>query len=218
MDILVGLFETAGVDAKRGLRNLGLTPLSFQRLVDFKLGERKDDPTRVHGIHGPFEETHLKIHGRLPDDYFAKGDPVPWGLRIEESKSNILWQILSGVMDSCPEFGSAYLALVLDKGLNRDTYINELMNLNKDWGDSFEKLGVRKDHRHQSMKSIFTRVDCAACNILTAAAIRDDGMIGEFKALIGKTREERIEYLKSKGFDVLLTFSIPETPKKGLAL
>jgi len=218
MDFLKDLFEQVGVDGRRGVANLGLTPLTFQRLIDFKAAERKDDPTRIQGIHGPYEETHVRCKGQLPDDYFAKNDPEPWGLRIEESKSNILWQILSGVMDSYPDFGAQYLGLVLDKALPETSYVLELKKLNKDWGDAFETMGVRKDHAHESMKGAFKRVDCAACNLLTAAAIRDDGMMNEFKALRGKNPQERVEYLQSKGFDVLLTVSIPSVQEKGLIL
>lgn len=53
----------------------------IQNLVAFKASQRKDDPERRHGLHGPYEEIVLMKTGRLPDGYYDDpADEIPWGL------------------------------------------------------------------------------------------------------------------------------------------
>jgi hypothetical protein len=75
-------------------------------LVDFKASENRNDPMRQQDRHGPYEELTLRKTGKLSSDYYEDGNDEPWGLRVQESRSNILWQVLSGAMDKHPDFAS----------------------------------------------------------------------------------------------------------------
>lgn len=180
-------------------------------LMAFKAAERKDDPARLHEIHGPYEELTLRKTGKLPADYYAAGDPEPWGLRVRESRSNILWQVLSGVMDKRPEFGANYMALALDNALGDDDYAKELRALNKSWGDFLEHSTFFNDHHHGTMTATYTRVACPACSMLTALACQDAGMQAVFKELLPLGIADRRKLLIEKGLMPLLDTMIPDS-------
>lgn len=186
-----------------------LAPDDLRMLMAFKASARKDDPSRRLGLHGPYEELVLNKTGRLPDDYYDDGQDEPWGLRLEESRSNILWQVTSGLMDFCPEFAGAYMALALDHGLGADDYARELSGLHRDWRRYIEHAGVLRDHHHQSMGHIYRSVACPACSVLTAMASRDQGMVTLFKSMTGLTPPERRAFLKEQGLLPYLTMMIP---------
>lgn len=179
-------------------------------LMAFKAAERKDDPARIHEIHGPYEELTIRRTGKLPADYYAKGDPEPWGLRVRESRSNILWQVLSGVMDKHPEFGANYMALALDNVLDDGNYAKELRQLNKSWGDFLNHAGVLRDHHHTAMGYAYTRVACPACSMLAALASQDAGMQAVFKEMLPLGMGDRRKLLTEKGLMPLLDTMIPD--------
>ncbi len=179
-------------------------------LMAFKASEKKDDPSRTHEIHGPYEEATIRKTGKLPADYYAAGDPEPWGLRERESRSNILWQVLSGVMDRHAEFGAAYMALALDHALDLNDYAKELRKLNKNWGDFLDHAGVSRDHQHSAMGQTYMRVSCPACNTLTALACQDVGMQMLFKDMIPLSIADRRKLLSEKGLMPLLDTMIPD--------
>lgn len=179
-------------------------------LMKFKASERKDDPSRRQGIHGPYETAVLLRTGKLPPEYYEEGDPEPWGLRIRESRSNILWQVLSGLMNSHSEFGTAYLTLALDRSLDDDDYTIELRKLNKNWGDFLEKASVIRDHHHTAMTHTYNRVSCPACSTLTALACQDAEMHALFMEMIPLSSANRRKFLSEKGLLPLLDTMIPE--------
>ncbi|PZP55137.1 MAG: hypothetical protein DI586_07790 [Micavibrio aeruginosavorus] len=183
---------------------------ALAELVLFKAIEHKDDPARIHGIHGPYEELTIRKTGKLPADYFAGSDPEPWGLRIRESRSNILWQVLSGVMDKHAEFGMNYMALTLDNSLSDEDYAKELGRLNKDWGDFLDHSGVFRDHHHTAMGHEYKRVACPACSTLTALACQDAGMQALFRELLPLDTADRRKLLSEKGLMPLLDKMIPD--------
>ncbi len=203
-------FKLATHSAGEGVRaGFILTPEDMGVLMAFKASERKDDPSRRHGLHGPYEELVLGKTGRLPEDYYDDGHDEPWGLRIEESRSTILWQVTSGLMDFCPEFAGAYMALALDHGLGADDYAHELSGLHRDWRRYSEHAGLLRDHRHQSMGHIYRSVACPACSVLTAMASRDQGMVTLFKNMAGLPPQERRSFLKEQGLLPYLTMMVP---------
>lgn len=183
---------------------------AIEELMVFKASERKDDPTRLQRIHGPYEELTIRKTGKLPADYYAEGDPEPWGLRVRESRSNILWQVLSGVMDKHPEFGANYMALALDKALGDEDYAKELGKLNKSWGDFLDHSGIFRDHHHTAMRHTYGRVACPACSALTALACQDAGIQAVFKDLLPLGVTDRRKLLAEKGLLPLLDTMIPE--------
>lgn len=195
---------------KIDLSNFNVGERAMAELMAFKSSERKDDPARVSGIHGPYEELTIRKTGRLPDDYFAEGDPEPWGLRSRESRSNILWQVLAGVMDRHPEFGTNYMALALDNSLNDDDYAKELGKLNKEWGNFLDHAGVFRDHHHSAMGHEYKRVACPACSTLTALAVKDTGMQFIFRELLPLNMADRRRLLAEKGLLPLLDRMIPD--------
>ena len=183
---------------------------SMQQLLDFKATERKDDPQRRQGIHGPYEELTLYRTGRLPADYYEPDSEEPWGLRVAESRSNLLWQVLSGILDNRPEFAASYMALALDKALSDNDYSKELNSLNSRWRHYWEHAGSIRDHDHGVMRQSYHRVDCPACSTLTALSIVDEQMHALFKKMLPLTPTERQEYLASKGLMPLLDKMIPD--------
>lgn len=190
---------------------LDLGSQAVAELMAFKASERKDDPARIHEIHGPYEEATIRKTGKLPADYYAAGDFEPWGLRVRESRSNILWQVLSGVMDKHSEFGANYMALALDNTLGDEDYAKELRKLNKSWGDYIDNAGMFRGHQHSAMGHTYVRVSCPACSVLTALAIQDAGMQAVFKELIPLSIADRQKLLSEKGLMPLLDTMIPET-------
>lgn len=186
----------------------------IKMLMAFKATEWKDDPERLQGLHGPYEEMILLRTGKLPADYYEAGSDEPWGLRMEESRSNILWQVTSGMMDSYPEFGGAYMAFALDHGLGVKEYASELQGLHKDWRNYIEHAGLQRDHKHQSMGHIYRSVACPACSVLTAMASRDAGMIALFKSMVNLKPSERREFLSEKGLLPYLNVIVPEIAPK----
>lgn len=194
-------------------RLLPAVPVSdamMQKLMQFKATESKSDPTRRQGLHGPYEELTLLKTGCLPLDYYTAGDAEPWGLRIEESRSNLLWQVTAGLLDRQPEFGGAYMSLSLDRALSDDDYARELQKLNHDWKSYMEHAGILRDHQHSSMRHMYQSVACPACSVLTATAIRDEGMHSLFKQMLSLSPNDRMKHLEKMGLTTLLTTMIPE--------
>lgn len=185
---------------------------ALQRLMAFKASERKDDPERRLGLQGPYEQLVLQKTGRLPDDYYAAGDDIPWGLRIQESRSNILWQVLSGMLDHRPEFAAAYMGLALDQALNVDDYAKELGKIHKSWTEYHSTKSIFNNHSHSAMKSQYHSVSCPACSVLTAMVCQDEAMNTLFQKLIPMKLEERKAFMTEQGFAPLLTVMIPEHP------
>lgn len=174
------------------------------KLVDFKNSERQDDPDRIADIRGPYEILHQRKFGFVPVG--------SWNLREEESRSGLIWQVLSGAMDRYPPFASAYLSLALDNALGREDYTKELRKLNKRWGDYLEREGHISDHHHSVMRGTYTRVACVQCSMLTALAVQDGGMHDLFvKELLPlKTPEDRRAYLVENGLIAHLDTMIPD--------
>ncbi len=197
---------------RAALEKADITADMMTELMRFKASENKADPARLPGLHGPYEELVLTRTGKLPDDYFEPGNDTPWNLRPQESRSNILWQVLSGVMDHAPDFAAAYMALALDRGLADTDYAHELRNLHKDWGRYIEHAGLIRDHQHSRMHHIYKSVACPACSILTATACRDPGMNALFREMLPLKAAERRELLQQRGLTPLLTIMIPEKP------
>ena len=187
----------------------------IQRLVAFKAGQRKDDPERRQGIHGPYEEIVLIKTGKLPIDYYEEGDDVPWGLLVAESRSGILWQVLSGILDHRPEFAAAYMGVAMDLTLNDEMYERELRRLNNEWSGFNQSSKAINDHRHHSsMRRTYSSVACPACSVLTAMVCEDEGMNRLFQSLKDLSVEGRREFLEYQGFGSLLNVMIPEPETK----
>lgn len=183
---------------------------SISALVDFKASEDKNDPSREQDRHGPYEELTLRKTGKLPSDYYDGISETPWGLRVMESRSNILWQVLSGAMDRHADFAANYMALALDMALDDNDYTKELKKLNKDWGDYQFVSGLHGDHQHSSMSFVYGRVACPACSMLTALSIRDAGMKDLFIEMQPMTPKDRKEFLSEKGLLGMLDKMIPD--------
>ncbi len=187
-----------------------VSDLDIQELIRIRSLERKDDPDRQQGMHGPYEEIVLLKTGRLPEDYYEDFDDDPWGLLMGESRSNILWQVTSGIMDRYPEFAGAYMSLALDHSLEEAEYTRELSGVHKDWRKYIESAGLLNDHKHQSMGHIYHSVACPACSVLTTMASRDQGMISLFKEMLGFKPQDRNVFLKEKGLLPYLDIMIPK--------
>lgn len=216
-----GLF--AGRANARSDHSIGLADLMLeetgakliQRLVTFKASQRKDDPERRQGIHGPYEEIVLMKTGRLPSDYYEEGDDVPWGLRVAESRSGILWQVLSGILDHRPEFAAAYMGVSMDLVLDDELYQKELRRLNAEWSGFNQSSRAMNDHyHHSSMRRTYSSVACPACSVLTAIVCEDEGMNKLFQSLRDLSVEGRREFLEQQGFGSLLNVMIPEPEPK----
>ncbi len=177
---------------------------ALSKLVEFKAGEREDDPARIADIRGPYEIMHQRKYGMLPLG--------SWNLREEESRSGVIWQVLSGAMDKYPSFAVAYLSLALDNALGAEDYTKELRNLNKRWGDFLDREGLTSDHHHSVMQGTYKRVSCVQCSTLTALACQDVEMHDLFvKELLPlKTPQDRRAYLAEKGLMPLLDTMIPD--------
>lgn len=195
------------------LDNAGIAAKMMSELMNFKASENKADPERQQGLHGPYEELMRLRTGNLPADYYEPGDEQPWGLRPQESRSNILWQVLSGVMDHAPDFGAAYMTLTLDRGLADHDYRHELANLHKDWARYIEHAGLIRDHQHKRMSHIYKSVSCPACSILTATACRDPAMNALFHEMLPLKAADRRQLLQDRNMAPLLNIMIPATPK-----
>lgn len=176
------------------------------RLMDFKAAERQDDPVRIEGIRGPYEIMYERKFGKMPDGM--------WNLREEESRSGLIWQVLSGAMDNYPPYAAAYLSLALDKALSTEDYTKELRTLNKRWGDHLDREGLTSDHHHGLMRGTYMRVSCVQCSMLTALACQDPEMhdLFEKELLPLKTPRDRHAYLAEKGLVEMLDTMIPDKP------
>lgn len=179
-------------------------PDAIQNLSIFKAAERKDDPARMPDIRGPYEILHQRKYGRLPDDI--------WNLRVEESRSGLLWQSLSGMMDNYPDFAAAYIALALSSSLTAEEYRRELIALNKSWGAYLERENLTSDHHHSAMRGTYHRVSCVQCSTLTMLACQDpeihDLFVKELLPL--KSPQDRMDLLKEKGLYTLLDVMVPD--------
>lgn len=195
------------------LDKAGIAADMMAELMSFKASENKADPARLQNLHGPYEELVRIRSGRLPDDYYEPGDDAPWGLRPQESRSNILWQVLSGMMDHAPDFAAAYMTLALDRGLSDDGYAHELKNLHKNWARYIEHAGLIRDHKHSRMNHIYKSVACPACSILTATACRDPAMNNLFREMLPLKPADRRQLLEDRGLTPLLRLMIPALPK-----
>ncbi|MBU3655485.1 MAG: hypothetical protein FGM23_03895 [Alphaproteobacteria bacterium] len=196
------------IDLGIDLGQFGVGANAMKELLAFKASERKDDPSRLQGIHGPYEVLTIHQTGRLPDDYYAEGDDIPWGLRVAESRSNILFQIVSGMMDEYPQFAAPYLGLVLDRSLADEDYAQELRTLNGDWDRFLQQASLPMGHQHQAMSVTYSRLPCPACCTLTALVVRDKGMGAIFRGLLDLKPEDRVAALTEKGLMPLLDVTI----------
>ena len=188
----------------RGVTMTKIDELALAKLIDFKASERIDDESRIPDIRGPYEISYQRKFGKMPEGL--------WNLREEESRSGLIWQVLSGILDKHPSFGSAYLSLALDKALNAEEYTRELRSLNKRWGDYLEREALTSDHHHAAMRHTYHRVSCVQCSTLTALACQDAGMHDLFvkEILPLKTPRDRQAYLVEKGLMPLLDAMIPD--------
>lgn len=188
---------------------LGVSDSTLAQLIAFKNSEDKNDPTRRMGIHGPYEQMHIVKHGALPADYYSGNPPTPWGLRIEESRSNIIWQVTMGVLDHQPEFAAAYLGLALDKGIDGADYARELFALHQDFTKYLKT--PHHDHHHHHAAHVFNSISCTACSVVTSLAIRDNGFFSIFKEMQDFAKgEDRRKFLKEKGLLKLMFTTIED--------
>jgi hypothetical protein len=135
---------------------------------------------------------------------------------VKESRSNILWQVIAGVLDRQPDFAATYMALALDNALSDEDYAHEIRQLHKDWAHYLKDAGALRDHKHGSgMRSVYHSIACPACNILTALAVRDPGMRAVFEEMRSLAPQERRELLAAKGLLPFLKIVIPG-PAPGL--
>lgn len=134
---------------------------------------------------------------------------MPWGLRLQESRSNILWQVLSGMLDHRPEFAAAYMGLALTASLNADEYGRELAKIHKSWGEYHASKSIFGNHFHGAMKGQYQSVACPACSVLTAMVCQDEAMNTLFQKLIPMSFEERNHFMTAQGFAPLLNTMIP---------
>lgn len=201
-------------DFQQALNRIGVAETVLDDLVNFKNSGRKDDPARRQDLHGPFEIFTRTKTGRLPEAFYEPGDPEPWGLLPEESRSNILWQVTAGIMDHTPSLAAAYMALALDRGLSDDDYALELGKLHKDWTRYIEYSGTIRDHHHGVMSRTYHSISCPACNILTAVACRDEGMHKVFQEMLTLKPAERRALLSARGLAPMMTIEIPDQKLK----
>lgn len=198
---------------KAALEKAGIGEKIMGELMSFKASQNKSDPARLPGLHGPYEEYVRTRSGRLPEDYFEPGDDVPWHLLPQESRSNALWQVLSGVMDHAPDFAAAYMTLALDRALSDDDYALEMRKLHKDWSGYLEHSGLIRDHQHTRMTHLYKSVSCPACSVLTATACRDPVMNALFREMLPLKAAERREMLQVRGLAPVLNIMIPDGMK-----
>lgn len=181
---------------------------AIQDLVAMRAQSPKDDPERRLGIHGPYEELMIMKTGKLPELYFDEGDPAPWGLRVSDSRSSILWQVLSGVLDRQPEFASSYMALALDNALSDDDYSRELGKMHKDFRSYMDHAGVLRDHHHRAMTHVYKSVACPACTLLASLAVKDEKMHALFKEMLPMSPAGRRQHLSERGLMPVLNIAI----------
>lgn len=191
----------------------GITESALHNLMAFKARGRKDDPARHPGLHGPYEELHILQKGRLPDGYYSKDDPEPWGLLVEESRSNILWQVLSGMLDRNADFGTAYMGLALDQGLGAEPYEHELKALHRHFSRYMEQSSLNHDHQHSAMGSVYRSVSCPACSVLTTLACQDEGMRALFQEMLSLPQPERRALLNERGLLPLMRVTMADLPE-----
>jgi hypothetical protein len=182
----------------------------IQKLISFKAGQVKNDAERRQGLHGPYEEVFLMKTGRLPDDYYEAGDDIPWGLRVAESRSSILWQVLSGILDHRPEFAAAYMAISMDLTLDETSYERELKRLNQQWRAFNQSSKGKNNHQHRSMSRVYGSIACPSCSILTAMICQDEKMNEIFRNLLPLDINGRRKFLESYGLGPLLHAMIPD--------
>ena len=183
--------------ARQTFHAAGIADAQLDTLTAFKASERKDDPARRTGLHGPYEELVLSRTGRLPEDYYAPGDETPWGLRIEESRSNIVWQVMNRLLDHAPSFAAEYLALAIDTNLDAGTYAKELGKLHADW----RRFNGPHVHHTASMGAAYRSVACPACSVGSAVAFicEDTGRLALFQELQPLDPQDRIALLTERG-------------------
>jgi len=190
------------------LGQFGVGANAMKELLAFKASESKGDSSRHQDIYGPYEVLTIHQTGFLPDDYYEEGDDIPWGLRVAESRSNILFQIVSGMMDEFPPFAAPYLGLVLDRSLADEDYVQELRTLNGDWDRFLQQASLPMGHQHRVMRTTYSGVSCPACSLLTALGVQYEGMGEIFNDLVGLKPEERVAALTEKGLMPLLNVTI----------
>lgn len=209
---MVLLYKSGG-SALAHLFSLASAPEESLRTVQaIKQTALKHDPARQPGLHGPYEEAHLLETGRLPAAYYDAADDAPWGLLIPESRSNILWQSLSGMLDRQPDFGSAYMGLSLDRGIDGGDYARELKSLNGSFRSYLEKSAEPSHAHHRRMGSLYHSTSCPACNVLTSMACQDAGLGEIFKSITGLKSADRVAALRENGFTPLFNVLIPDAP------
>lgn len=213
---LSGFSLLGGHHHKVDLSHFGIGEKAVTELMAFKASERKDDPARIQGIHGPYEEGLLRKTGRLHESYYEAGDPEPWGLRRKESESNILYQIL--YWPTHPQYksiGADYFGLVKAQSTLGDAeYAKEARKINKDWGDYLEQAGLHANHVHRVIGDEYNRIACTACSMLTAFACRDTGMLAIFEDFLSCGAQERMARLNEMGLSLLLRTTIPDIQPK----
>lgn len=183
---------------------------SLRAVQEIKKTACKEDPARKSGLHGPYEEAHLLQTGRLPDTYYDADGGEPWGLLTSESRSNILWQALSGMLDRQPDFGSVYMGLSLDRTLDDAYYAHELKSLHGSFRSYLEKSAEPSHAHHRRMGGYFHAASCPACSVLTSMACQDAGLNEIFRSFTGLKSGDRAALLREKGFAPLLNVLIPD--------
>ncbi len=200
---------TSATPHRIDLSQFGVGADAMAKLMAFKASESKGDSSRYQDIYGPYEVLTIKQTGFLPDDYYEEGDDIPWGLRVAESRSNILFQIVSGMMDEFPQFAAPYLGLALDRSLADEDYAQELRTLNGDWNRFLQQASLPMGHQHRVMRTTYSGVSCPACSLLTALEVQYEGGMGEiFNDLVGLKPEDRVAALTEKGLMPLLNVTI----------
>lgn len=195
------------------LQKAGVEENTLLSLALSQAASPKDDPQRRQGLHGPYEELHLMKKGTLPDTYFATGDPEPWSLLVQESRSNLLWQVVSGMLDKQPDFAATYMGLALDLGLSDDDYAKELDSVHKDFRHFMQHASQTQDHHHRSMGDIYRSVSCPACSVLTSLACHDPQMHSLFQDMLPLKPDDRRALLAEKGLAPLLAATVQTGPK-----
>jgi len=181
------------------------------QLMAAKENERKDDPARQQGLHGPFEELTILRTGKMPAGYFEAGDPEPWGMLVPESRRNIVWQITAGLMDDYPDVGATYLSLAMAQNIDGEDYAKELAKIHADWRGVIEAEGSACAHgHHKAIGAEFHRIDCAGCSALGAVALESKAMRPLFDEMIGMTPKDRRAHLAEQGLAGLLYQVIPD--------
>ena len=187
------------------LRDLAGYQTMLQVMIDKKNSD-KNDPNRRNDLYGPYPVFVRANTGRLPESYYDENDPEPWGLFLNESRSGVLWQTLSGMMDNDQGFAGAYLELALDTSLSVDDYARELAKLNGSWISYMNRNTHLHDHHH----SLYHSVSCAGCTALAAVTVQSSEMTKFFKEnLHGLLPKDRLAFLQEKKLLPLLNHNLP---------